>query len=190
MKFNRLFLSKLIVSASIVTLAACSSSDDDDDNAIGTALFDEATDGDIIGDLNNPLPLQLAGGDNLVNGTVVASDLDYLTINVPAGSELTAIQLEEYTAVDSTDNVSFIGIQAGSVFTEPNVDTAVENLLGFVLFGGELEDNDILAEMGLGEGAQGFTPPLQEGDYTFWIQETGENLVTYSLNFVVEEITN
>ena len=34
MKLNRLFLSKLIVSASIITLAACSSSDDDDDNDI------------------------------------------------------------------------------------------------------------------------------------------------------------
>ena len=191
MKFNRLFLSKLIVSASIVTLAACSSSDDDDDNDSGadnnltsTVLFDEATDNDIINDPNNPQPLLLANGGNIVNGTVVSPDLDYLTINVPAGSELTAIQLEEYT---SEDDVSFIGIQAGSVFTESNDDPAVENLLGFVLFGGELEGSDILVEMGLGEGTQGFTPPLEAGDYSFWIQDTGDDLVTYSLNFVIEE---
>ncbi len=196
MKLNRLFLSKLIVSASIITLAACSSSDDDDDNDIdsgadntptNTVLFDEADDNDIVNDPNNPQPLQLVSGGNIVNGTVVSPDLDYLTINVPGGSELTAIQLEEYT---SADDVSFIGIQAGSVFTESNDNPAVENLLGFVLFGGELEGSDILVEMGLGEGTQGFTPPLGEGDYTFWIQETGDDLVTYSLNFVVEETTN
>ena len=111
MKFNRLLLST-IASVSILTLAACGSDDDDDsgngvaDNApVDALLFDEAADGDIVNDPNNPQPLQLVIGENRVNGTVVSPDLDYLTINVPAGSELSALELTEYV---SEDDVSFI----------------------------------------------------------------------------------
>ena len=190
MKFNRLLLST-IASVSILTLAACGSDDDDDsgngvaDNApVDALLFDEAADGDIVNDPNNPQPLQLVIGENRVNGTVVSPDLDYLTINVPAGSELSALELTEYV---SEDDVSFIAIQAGSVFTELPEGAEAANLLGFVLFGAELAGTDILDDMGTGEDAQGFTPPLEAGDYTFWIQETADSTVDYSFSFVVEE---
>jgi hypothetical protein len=31
----------------------------------------------------------------------------------------------------------------------------------------------------------GFTPPLAAGNYTFWIQQTGANSATYTLDFRV-----
>ena len=193
MKFNRLLLST-IASVSILTLAACGSDDDDDsgngvaDNApVDALLFDEATDGDIVNDPNNPQPLQLVIGENRVNGTVVSPDLDYLTINVPAGSELSALELTEYV---SEDDVSFIAIQAGSVFTELPEGAEAANLLGFVLFGAELAGTDILDDMGTGEDAQGFTPPLEAGDYTFWIQEIGDAPAEYYLDFNVAPVAD
>ena len=191
MKFNRPALSTIIASVSILTLVACSSDDDDDSTAGPTdnepadvVLFDEAVDGDIINDPNNPDFLQLVVGQNRVNATVVSPDLDYITINVPDGSELSAIELTEYT---SLDDVSFIGMQTGEVFTETPEDPNPANLFGFILFGGALEGGDILELMGANPDAQGFTPPLEAGDYSFWIQDTGPDLVTYRLSFVVEE---
>lgn len=186
MKFNRRFLSTVIASVSILTLVACGSDDDDDsgNGPVDVVLFDEAIDGDIVNDPNNPQPLLLAIGENRISGSMVAPDLDYVTINVPAGSELAAIDLTDYV---STDDFSFIGMQEGSVFTELPEGAAPENLLGFVLIGGELVGSDILGEMGVADGVQGFTPPLEAGDYSFWIQETGDAPVDYSISFVVEE---
>ncbi len=184
MRINRFFLSVVIAPASIFTLAACSSSSSDTDVAGNeVVLFDEATDGDIVDDPNNPQFLQLLVGENRINATMVAPDLDYLTINVPAGSELTALELTEYV---STDDQSFIAIQAGSVFTELPASAEVGNLLGYMHFGISMEGTDILPAVALGEGAQGFTTPLEAGDYSLWIQETGAETVSYSLSFVVE----
>jgi len=194
MKFKNLLLSTIIAPVSLVTMVACSSSDDDgDDNTVDgdiaeetvteVLLFDEADGGDIVNDQNNPLPLQFVIGENRINASVVSPDVDYLTINVPAGSELTAIELAEYT---STDDRSFIAIQAGSVFTEPAAGADVGNLLGYLHFGADMIGEDILAGISTGEGAQQFTAPLEAGDYSFWIQETGAELVNYSLVFVVE----
>ena len=151
--------------------------------ASGGVLFDESVDGEITGDATNPLALDLANGSNVVNGTVVGGDIDYVTVNVPEGHVLSAIDLLSYESIENTQ--SFIGIQAGTIFTEPPVDTVVGNLLGFTLFGVASEGSNILPAIGSGEGAQGFTTPLAAGDYTFWIQETGPNPANYSLDMVV-----
>jgi len=192
MKCKNLLLSTVIAPMCVVTMVACSSSDDDAGNNItaeetvaDVLLFDEADGGDIVNDPNNPLPLQLVIGENRINAAVVSPDLDYLTVNVPAGSLMTAIELAAYT---STDDRSFIAIQAGSVFTEQASDPDVANLLGYLHFGVESVGEDILPGMSAGEGAQGFTTPLEAGDYSFWIQETGADPVNYSLVFVVESL--
>ena len=158
---------------------------DDDTTPVdaGGALFSEAVNGEISGDATNPLSLDLANGSNVVDGTVISGDLDYITIHVPEGHVLSAIDLLSY---ESSGNIqSFIGIQSGTVFTEPPVNTEVGNLLGFTLFGVASVGSNILPAIGSAEGTQGFTPPLAAGDYTFRIQETGDNAVDYSLDMVV-----
>lgn len=190
MKLKNILLSTVIAPISILTIAACSSSDDDTDSDLDSTipadvlLFDEATDGDIVDDPNNPQPLQFVVGDNRISGSSVSPDLDYVTVNVPAGSQLTAIELDEYI---SLDDQSFIAIQAGSVFTEPADAADAANLLGYAHFGEAMVGEDILTNIGEGQGSQEFTPPLDAGDYTFWIQEIGVVDVDYSMTFVVEE---
>lgn len=153
--------------------------DTDGDDA--DTLYDESVDGEITDDATNPLSLSLGGGSNLISGDVIAGDIDYVTISVPQGYVLSAIELAEY---DSVDDLAFIGIQRGTVFTEPPVDTNVANLLGFALFGIDTEGTDLLPDMGSAEGVQGFTAPLEAGDYTFWIQQTGPDTVGYTFDLV------
>jgi hypothetical protein len=153
--------------------------DADGDDA--AALYDESVDGEITDDATNPLSLALGGGSNLISGDVIAGDIDYVTVSVPQGYVLSAIELAEY---DSVDDLAFIGIQRGTVFTEPPVDTNVANLLGFALFGIDTEGTDLLPGMGSAEGVQGFTAPLEAGDYTFWIQQTGADTVGYTFDLV------
>ncbi len=164
--------------------------DDDGDAAGGDdagdgnvdALYDEQVDGEISDDATSPLALDLANGSNVLAGAVVAGDIDYVTVHVPEGHVLSAIDLVNY---ESGNEQSFIGIQAGTVFTEPPTDTEVANLLGFTLFGTASVGTDILPAIGAAPGTQGFTPPLGAGDYTFWIQETGDSQASYYFDMVV-----
>jgi len=148
------------------------------------ALFDEAADGEISDDAANPTAIQLDLGSNLLNGAVTAGDIDYVTVNVPEGHELSALDLVSY---ESDNDRSFIGVQPGTVFTELPDSVDVANLLGFTLFGTGTLGTDILPVIGQGEGAEGFTAPLPAGDYTFWIQETGDIVSSYSFDFQVTE---
>ena len=180
-----------------IAISACSSDDDDSDsngNGAGNgagdtpiavvSLFDESVSGEITDDPNNPLPLQLEPGENQFGASVVAGDIDYITINVPANMVLSAINLDSY---ESLDDQSFMGLQSGSVFTELPAEPNVANLLGFSLFGTASVGTDLLPNIAAGQGAIGFTPPLQAGDYSFWIQETGEDVSSFSVTFVVTD---
>ena len=44
---------------------------------------------------------------------------------------------------------------------------------------------NILDDMGKGEGAIGFKPPLPEGAYTYWMQETSPDVATWQFDYVV-----
>lgn len=175
-----------LVAITTIAVAGCGSDDDDSGNTVDIPplLFDESTGGDITDDLNNPLPIQLAIPSGSISGTVVTPDRDYVTINVPANTQLNAVTVTSY---DSLDDVSFIGIQAGSVFTVPPQEAQARTgeLLGWHHLGAADVGTDILGIIGQGEGAQGFTPPLEAGDYTLWIQETGQNPATYEITFEV-----
>jgi hypothetical protein len=144
--------------------------------------YDEASNGDLSNDGLAPTVLDAGEGDNTLGGYTVSGDLDYLTFNVGPGLQLEAIMLWVF---DSTDDLAFMAVQSGSQFTEPPVGTDPGNLLGWVHFGPALLGTDILDDMGLGDGAIGFTPPLPSGDYSFWIQQTGSEQVNYQFDFVI-----
>jgi hypothetical protein len=149
-------------------------------------VWDENTDGDITGDRFNPDFVTLAPGNNLLIATSGPDDREYIRLDVPNGFVLQALMLDAYVG---EDGVAFIGVQAGTVFTEDHMGPNPANLLGYALFGTGMGNvaTDILDDMGAAPGTIGFTPPLASGPYTYWIQNTGD-LCTYQLNYVVAPV--
>ena len=151
--------------------------------ASGGVLHNEGVDGDITGDRFNPAAFVLTAGSNTVSATSVSGDREYVRLTVPVGTTLSQVVVNSYAG---GVNVSFIGVQAGDTMT---VDPTAPNaalLLGYAHFGPASVGNNILSEIATGAGSMGFTPPLNAGNYTFWIQETSATTASaYTLDFVV-----
>jgi hypothetical protein len=141
--------------------------------------YNEGIDGDLSGSMAAPTSISLDPGSNTITATSVSGDVEYFTVSVPAGFQLSALTVVAYTSIDP---VAFIGVQNGTTFTEPPVGTNVANLLGYTHFGTAHVGTDILDDIGAGAGSQMFTPPLGAGNYTFWAQQTGANASTYTLD--------
>lgn len=152
--------------------------------AAADILHDEAVHGDLSGDRFNPTAYTIGAGTHSVIAASISGDLEYLRLTIPAGQSLSAIVLAAYTGLDQT---AFIGVQSGPTFTEPPNLPNPANLLGWTHFGPNFGHvgTDILDDIGMGLGAIGFTPPLPEGVYTFWIQQTGQSVSMYQLDFVI-----
>jgi hypothetical protein len=152
--------------------------------AHGDTIWYEVTNGDLSNDPLHPTPLVLHEGVNTVIGAVNgASDpQDWMAITIPAGLQLAQLILADY---DSLDFVAFAGVAAGPAFTGDPLDTA--SYLGYSHYGFDTLGEDLLPRMGAASGAQGFTPPLGAGVYTFLSQQLGEDSL-YQFDFVVEAV--
>lgn len=160
------------------------------------ATYDERVLGDISGDRLAPTLMILGAGSNLVSGHYGRADaggldLDYLHIMLPAGHKLVA--LEVLPGTTHGGGRSFIGVQAGTQITVTPAAAEPADMLGYTHFTAVANPVNILADMGnsLGEGfgSQGFVPPLDGADYTFWIMETQSSRVfDYRFNFQVSAV--
>jgi hypothetical protein len=149
----------------------------------GAISYSEGVNGDLSGDRLSPTSLSLDAGENSLSGTTVAGDLDYVTLFAPG--PITSIVLANYV---STNDVSFIAIQAGQTFTEPSTAPDPENLLGWGHFSPSQIGMDLLPALGAADPAIGFTPPLAPGFYTLWIQQTSVGAPTdYTFQITVPE---
>lgn len=164
-----------MIRATLAFVAACLSA-----AAFGQVIWDENVQGDLSNDRLAPTSLTLGVGDNILIANMGWEDKDYVHFHLGPSMALERIVVVSYV---SDDPISFIGVQAGTVFTEPATGTNVANLLGYALWGAADIGTDILPRIGQGPGAIGFTPPLTGTDYTFWIQQTGDP-TAYRLNFV------
>src|SRR5436309_7106130 len=63
-------------------------------------IWDEATQGDLSGDRTAPTTLTLSLGSNNLLATTQSGDLEYVTINVPAGDLLSSRFLQSYAGND------------------------------------------------------------------------------------------
>jgi hypothetical protein len=149
-------------------------------------LWDESVSGDLSGDQSAPNAFTLSPGTNAVIGSLrtssSADSQDWITLTVPGGMSLSAVVLKSYS---STDQQGFTGVQDGTNFVGSTVDPA--SYLGYSHFGtgpGNI-GQDILPTMSTVVGAQGFTPPLGSGPYTFLIQQTGSAATSYEFDYVV-----
>lgn len=164
--------------------------------AQGAILWNESTNGDLSDNQAAPTALALATGVNSVVGMVGgANTQDWIALAVPAGKQLTKLVLAAYQSADAQ---GFTGVQAGSSFVgSPFVPGSY---LGYAHFGTgatngalpptNLVGADLLPLAGdttLAAGAQGFTPPLGSGTYTFLIQQLGAS-TSYQFDYVVAAV--
>jgi hypothetical protein len=145
----------------------------------------ETANGDLSNSGNSPTALSLSAGTNSVTGSLPGSDLDFLTIHVPADHELTALTLASYAG--GGDGTSFIGMKNGTTIT---VTGDPGQLTGYTHFGtGQANvGQNILDDIGRGFGATGFTPPLPAGAYSFWIQQASLASTSYQFDFLVNAL--
>jgi hypothetical protein len=157
-------------------------------SAGAVVVWDEGINGDISGNRNSPSSAALVLGSNTLTATSVGpsatADREYITFTMPPLSRLGVVNLDAYTSVDP---IAFIAVQSGATFTEPPTGTDVTQILGYTHFGPDAVPvgANMLPFMGTGPGAIGFANTLPGGTYTFWIQQTGANPATYTLDFVV-----
>jgi hypothetical protein len=142
------------------------------------------TSGDLSNTFSAPTALTVSSGTNNITGTTVTTsgvtDRDYFRITVPAGSVLSSVNLVSFSGTKS-----FIGIVKGTAFPKDGTTIAAGDLFGYVHFIPSLVGTNILDDMGIGAGAQGFTGSLGPGDYSFWIQETSSTAVNYQVSLVL-----
>ena len=156
--------------------------------------YDETADGDLAGTITTSgglSPTQLTatpGTNSIALGVPEGGDRDYFTFTVPVGQVLSAIV---HTSYVSTDNLSFVGFQAGAQLTEPFSGTNAGNLLGYMHFGPTTVGTDILDNLANSDtstpAAMGFDVPLPAGPYTFWVQQTGVE-ASYSFDFAITPV--
>lgn len=155
--------------------------------ASASIVWDEVGNGDFSN--SGPSPTQiptLAIGDNTIFGNCGESggsplDRDYFTITVPAGAELTAINLVLYEGADQT---AFMGMVFGNVMNVDPDNAQPSDLAGFVLFGPPLLNQDVLGRIGSSLVPPTFSAPLPAGQYTFWVQQLND-VTDYGFTFVV-----
>jgi len=162
--------------------------------AQASVVYDESVSGDLSNSGLAPAPVLFAAGNNLVFGSTGAAggvvDRDYFTFTLLPDHWLTLIEVLPGTTAIGGLNISFIAIQAGpQVTVDPNPANAiVGDLLGWRHFGPGDIGNDILPQIGVGAGAQGFVPSLGPGTYSVWIQETATGSASYGFNFGVAAV--
>ena len=157
--------------------------------AMAGFTYSESVHGDLSGDRLAPSVLIASFGSNALSGTIGKSlsgpslDIDYVTMTVPVGMQLTKLNLIK---ADVGGAVSFIGVQPGPQVSVPYTTSDASPLLGWHHFGGSEVGTDILQAIGAGPGAIGFAGALGPGQYTFWIMELSTAAAReYAFEFVV-----
>jgi hypothetical protein len=158
--------------------------------AHGSTIYDESVSGDLSNSGLAPTLVSVSLGSNDLFGTTGKTgntiDRDYFTFTVPQGLELTAITVLPGTQTLGTLGDSFIGIQSGPEVTVSPTAADATGLLGWFHYNTGDIGVDILPLMGTsGDDSTGFTAPLPEGTYSFWVQEASVGTVPYGLDFSV-----
>ena len=153
-------------------------------------VYREVADGELSSSGLAPTLITIGAGSNQIFGGIGGGnggfDRDYFVVTVPTTMQLTALRLLPNTSV--VGGSSFIAVQAGNQVTvNPNAGSA-NGLLGWAHYRNSDVGTDILAKIGTGFGASGFTAPLGAGDYTFWLQVTGGGAVTYGLDLQLQQV--
>jgi hypothetical protein len=158
--------------------------------APASVVWEESLAGDLAGDPSLPTPLAFSPGNNIVKGRMTASapsDIrDYLTFEIGVGESLAAIRQLFYTDESGNPgNRGFHALMTGTTSFIPAAEN-IANFLGSAHLDSLAPGADLLEGLGLAPtGGQGFSAPLGAGTYTYVIQQTGQNVNLYALDFEV-----
>lgn len=153
-------------------------------HALAGVVWDEAVDGDLSNFAAGPTDVgTLALGSNTLTATSGGSDIEYFSITIPDGAIWSELVLAAY---DGLDDIGFIAIESGSVFTPPPGGNDVSVFLGYDHFGPAFNDvgKNILKRLGNGNGAIGFDKTLPAGTYSLWVQNQSGSM-DYTFDFVL-----
>ncbi|MEM1447713.1 MAG: hypothetical protein AAF726_24000 [Planctomycetota bacterium] len=157
---------------------------------IGETFFDEARGDEASGDHLNPTVLSFPLGSSTVvvnqqgDFEIGGRDIDYITFDVPAGQQLSALNMEGFIA--DPFNQAFFGLVFGSSFPNDANNTDILDLDGGLLASETQIGTDILP--GFNQFVGSFTAPLGPGTYTIWFNQTGP-FSEAILGFVFESTT-
>lgn len=178
---ERLLTKQALRNTALLSLVVCSGVSN------AQVIWDEGVNGDLSDNRLAPTDLTLLSGTNSLIATSGGGDREYVHFVLSPGLALAHINVVSWSGIDQT---GFIGVQAGTTFTEPPTGTNVANLLGWSHYGPGVGNlgSDILPAIGQGAGAIGFTPPLSGPNFTFWLNQTSSNRETYQLDFVTSPV--
>lgn len=162
-------------------------------SAQAAVVWDEAVDGDLSNSGLAPSFVALSAGSNQVLGVTGRDvpggtvDREYFSITVPVGHVLSAMLLLPGSGI--IGGASFIGLQAGPLFTVPSNTPDATGMLGWWLYDVGTVGSDLLPLMAVpSNGSSGFSVPLGAGNYSFWVQETGVGAAPYSFDLQVTAV--
>lgn len=150
--------------------------------SLSAVIYNESIDGDLSGLFGTPTPLSLTIGANTIlaefgnNGDTGATndfDADYLTIIIDSGDILGSIMVESYVFAPDNPGLSFAAYTVAAAFAGQEEED-VDGIAFFNVSSGNILD-DLLGD----------AEPLGAGVYSFWFQETSNNIVNYQLTFNV-----
>jgi len=157
--------------------------------------WNEDFDGDLSGDGNAPTSILFTEGSNLIEGIMGAPggvgpvDADVWTFTILAGYYLTGINLVSYSA-PSSGIQSFMAIDDANTINMSDPSQHLSNGLWTEQldgFGNTYTDLLAILDAGPAFGGTGFSGALGPGTYTFWVQETSEE-IQYCIDFVVTPV--
>ena len=160
--------------------------------ATAQVVWDEAVDGDLSGNPGAPTPVSLAPGRNVIIGSVTSAfpsfdTRDYVTFTIPVGK-----------ALGSLNQLSYVDLPGGGpgdrgyhALDEGPTSLVPDMLNGSQFLGGahmdpQVPGTDLLPDLASALLAGvGFDIPLGHGEYTYLIQQTGDERSGYELEFVI-----
>jgi len=151
--------------------------------SLGAVIHNESIHGDLSGIFGTPTLLNLTLGENTIiaqmgnNGgtgaTLAGRDADYFTVTLEPNETLVSITVDAFTFGPNNPGVSFAGYIAAAAFAGQEE----EDIGGSAFF--NASSGNILDDF------TGGSTPLGQGTYSFWFQETSNNVVNYQLTFNV-----
>ena len=162
-------------------------------SATRASIFDDSVNGFASSNGASPTQVGFSLGSNTIGGTVstdasINNTRNFYTFSIGAGQELASINLLENTVdLGSGSNAAdpgFFALVSGNTAATPGSGFA--NLGGALFAPTDPFGTDLLGEISTGgiSGGTGFST-IGPGDYTFVIQQTGNEVSNFLVDFVV-----